>query len=652
MKRALVSGVSGQDGSYLAELLLEKDYEVHGIVRRVAGADGQALARIEPIRDRITLHHGDVQSLSRMYEIVRAVEPDEVYHLAAQSHVQVSFEDAHTTLDTNAAGTLHLLTAVHKLAPRARFYNAATSELFGKVRETPQTELTPFHPRSPYGVSKAAAFYLVQLWREAYGLFACSGILMNHESPRRGRDFVTRKIARGAARIAAGLDTRLVLGNLDARRDWGHAMDYCIGLDVPILTPKGWAFYDEVNVDHEVINFDPVGNRLSRDTVLKKHKIAHAGKWVELSGRGVFIRCTPDHTIYFQQKSKASKGGWSDWKTTTAAEFCAAINRRGTRANYDYRLPHFGDYTAPESDLHSDVEIRLVGYLLTEGCLHGSGHGRGVTASISQSRIANHAVHAAIANDLAAYGLAYHERNRNDGVTEWSFDADSTRRLLSLLDSADVHVMPRWCYGLSRRQAELLFTAMMNCDGCWGSMGYSSSRYLLAVDFQTVAHLAGRRTTGVSQRNDGQYIASVVAERKRYTYVTRATEVVDSDDTEAWCVTTKHGTIVTRERGCISISGNCKAMHLMLQQERPDDYVVATGENHSVREFCQIAFELVGLDYLEYVVTDPAFVRPAEVDALCGDATKARTVLGWKPTYTFKGLVEAMVQAEVIRATG
>ncbi len=226
-KRALITGITGQDGSYLAELLLEKGYEVHGLVRRVAfEAPEHRLFRIAHIQDRITLHAGSLDSYASIFHIVERVRPDEVYHLAAQSFVSYSFEDAFSTLDTNIDGTLHILSSVVQRNPKTRFYFAATSEMFGLVEESPQNERTRFHPRSPYGISKVAGFDLVRNYREAYGLHACCGILFNHESPRRGYEFVTRKITTGVARIRAGKQQKLALGNLEARRDWGFAGDY------------------------------------------------------------------------------------------------------------------------------------------------------------------------------------------------------------------------------------------------------------------------------------------------------------------------------------------------------------------------------------------------------------------------------------------
>ena len=226
-KRALITGITGQDGSYLAEFLLEQGYEVHGMVRRVAlEAPVHRLWRLNHILDRITLHAGSLESFASVFSLLEKLQPDECYHLAAQSFVSYSFEDAFSTLDTNINGTLYLLSTLRDRRMKTRFYFAATSEMFGQTPESPQHENTPFHPRSPYGISKVAGFHLVRNYREAYGLFACAGILFNHESPRRGFEFVSRKISSAVARIRAGRETHVRLGNLEAKRDWGFAGDY------------------------------------------------------------------------------------------------------------------------------------------------------------------------------------------------------------------------------------------------------------------------------------------------------------------------------------------------------------------------------------------------------------------------------------------
>ena len=226
-KRVLITGITGQDGSYLAELLLKKNYKVHGIVRRVALEDKtHRLWRIKNILKQIDLHSASLESYASIVKIIQKVKPHEIYHLAAQSYVSYSFEDEFSTLNTNINGTHYLLSAIKDFSPKTKFYFAASSEMFGKVRESPQNELTPFHPRSPYGISKVAGYELTRNYREAYNIFACSGILFNHESPRRGFEFVTRKISFAVAKIKLGIQKKLYLGNLESKRDWGHAKDY------------------------------------------------------------------------------------------------------------------------------------------------------------------------------------------------------------------------------------------------------------------------------------------------------------------------------------------------------------------------------------------------------------------------------------------
>ena len=226
MKIALITGITGQDGSYLAELLLEKGYEVHGIVRRASLINTH---RIDHIYDRIKLHYGDLTDSTNLIRVIQTVKPDEIYNLGAQSHVKVSFEIPEYTGQVDALGTLRVLEAVRILGmeDKVRIYQASTSELYGKVQEIPQNEKTPFYPRSPYGCAKIYGYWITKNYREAYGLYACTGILFNHESPRRGETFVTRKITMGLKAISEGKQNVVYLGNLDAKRDWGHAKDYC-----------------------------------------------------------------------------------------------------------------------------------------------------------------------------------------------------------------------------------------------------------------------------------------------------------------------------------------------------------------------------------------------------------------------------------------
>ena len=238
-KRALITGITGQDCSYLAEYLLGLGYEVHGIVRRVALEDPEhRFSRISHLLDRIQLHAASLESYPSIFRVVSNHDVDECYHLAAQSFVAESFSDGFSTMNVNINGTHYILAALSELRPRCRFYFAGSSEMFGKVRETPQRETTPFYPRSPYGISKVAGFELTRNYREAYSMFCASGLLFNHEGPRRGFEFVTRKITNTAARIKLGLASELRLGNLDAKRDWGHAADYVRAMHLMLQQPQ------------------------------------------------------------------------------------------------------------------------------------------------------------------------------------------------------------------------------------------------------------------------------------------------------------------------------------------------------------------------------------------------------------------------------
>lgn len=276
MKKALITGITGQDGSYLAEFLLQKGYEVHGIVRRVALEDYKhRLWRLKHVYEKLKLHSASLESYASIFKVVEAVRPNECYHLAAQSFVSYSFEDEFSTIDTNINGTLHILSAIKEKAPRCRFYFAASSEMFGNAKETPQNEETPFHPRSPYGISKVAGFQLTQNYREAYNIYALSGILFNHESPRRGFEFVTRKISNAVAEIKLGISKELRVGNLDARRDWGFAGDYVKAMWLMLQENAPEDYVIATGEDHSVREFvesafDHVGLNWKKYTVVDK----------------------------------------------------------------------------------------------------------------------------------------------------------------------------------------------------------------------------------------------------------------------------------------------------------------------------------------------------------------------------------------------
>lgn len=256
MKRALITGITGQDGSYLAELLLSLGYEVHGILRRTsAETREERMPRLAAIRDRINFHSATLESHASLFKVLANTKFDECYHLAAQSFVPESFADSFSTFGINVSGTHYLLESLRDLQPGCKFLFAASSEMFGKVRETPQNENTPFHPRSPYGISKVTGYELTRNYRESYGMFCVSAICFNHESPRRGGEFVTRKISRAAAKISQGLERELLIGNLDAQRDWGHAEDYVRAMQMMLQQPAPEDFVIATGQTHSVREF-------------------------------------------------------------------------------------------------------------------------------------------------------------------------------------------------------------------------------------------------------------------------------------------------------------------------------------------------------------------------------------------------------------
>lgn len=315
MKVALISGITGQDGSYLAELLLEKGYTVHGIVRRVSIFNTERIDHLIG-RERFELHHGDITDSSNINKLMSTIQPDEIYNLAAQSHVQVSFEVPEYTGQVDAMGTLRILDAMKNYCPNARFYQASTSELYGKVQEIPQTEKTPFYPRSPYAVAKIYSFWIVKNFREAYDLYACNGILFNHESERRGKTFVTRKITIGLAEVAQGKRKTLVLGNLDSKRDWGYAKEYVEAMWLMLQQEKAEDFVIATGKTYTVREFvEKAATYVGFDIVWQGHGVEEIGidrstgkKVVEISPR--YFRPTEVDLLIGDATKAKEQLGW------------------------------------------------------------------------------------------------------------------------------------------------------------------------------------------------------------------------------------------------------------------------------------------------------------------------------------------------------
>jgi GDPmannose 4,6-dehydratase len=300
MKKALITGITGQDGSYLAELLLEKGYEVHGVIRRSSSFNTQRIDHIfqdpHTPNQKLFMHFGDLSDASNLSRLIEKIQPDEIYHLAAQSHVRVSFDIPEYTGDVTGLGTLRILDAIRESGVKTKFYQASSSEMFGLVQHVPQTEETPFYPRSPYGVAKVYGYWITKNYRESYDLFACNGILFNHESPRRGETFVTRKVSRGLARIKLGLDETLYMGNLDAKRDWGYAKDYVEGMWMMLQQEKPDDYVLATNETHTVREFIEVASkRLGFDLEWQGKDVDEVG--IDRNTGKIIIKIDP---VYFR----------------------------------------------------------------------------------------------------------------------------------------------------------------------------------------------------------------------------------------------------------------------------------------------------------------------------------------------------------------
>ena len=687
MKVAFITGITGQDGSYLAELLLDKGYFVWGLIRRASNINTQRINHLFENK-KLQLRYGDLTDGCNLLKIVHEIkdfvknpyernidteektmiDPDdenriEIYNLGAMSHVKVSFDMPEYTSNADGLGTLRLLEVIRAVGIEdiTRFYQAGTSELYGKVVETPQTETTPFYPRSPYGVAKLYGYWITKNYREAYGMYCCNGILFNHESLRRGPTFVTRKITRGLGMILRGEREHLVMGNLDSIRDWGHAKDYCIDLDTKILTINGYKLRNELNINDKIINYNLKENKWENDIIDDIYDIEYKGNMYLFEGNGFNFRCSENHIIYYQRKTIKSKN-WGNLKKNTAKELFEQYENIKLRARYNYRYPGFiGGYKSDNDDYISNEMLTLIGYILTEGNLFKSKKiGGGLLLSVSQSKKKYFNELKAVIDNI---GLKYNLREREDLVCEFKFNAESRDVILDYFDSFDIHILPKKFYNLSSEKAKILFNSMMNADGCWSSLQYISSRFKLADDFSHIANLAGYRTK-INKRKSGEYCVQIFSHAKKsvFQYVTNIKKEYTEEN--IWCVKTKNnGTIITKKpyMNGIFISGNCNGMYLMLQQDEPDDYVLATNETHTVREFVEKTFALKGFEIKwkgegvdeigydkksgrELIFIDEKYFRPTEVDLLHGDPTKAEQKLEWKRSYSFDMLVREMVE--------
>lgn len=641
MKKIFLTGISGQDGSYLAEHHLELGNEVFGMVRRNSVSENQQ-SRIEHIKEKLNLFYGDLTDQTSLEKILTEVKPDEIYNLAAQSHVRISFDIPQYTIQSNSLGVINLLEAYKRICPKANFYQASSSEMFGLTVEEDgfQRETTIMNPVSPYGCSKVLSYNLVRHYRRAYGLKASNGILFNHESPRRSSNFVTSKVVKSACEIKLGLRDKLELGNMDSFRDWGHSKDYCIDLDTQILTTDGYKYRHEININDEIITYNINENKWELDYIEKIYDVEHIGKMYNFLGNGINFRCSPNHRIFYQQKSKNSKN-WNVWKETTAKEMFEKLASLKLREKYNFRFPGFSGFDKEDFNITDDMLV-LIGYLVTEGCLSKSKIiGGGTSLSVSQS---SKKYLDDLLKCLKKLNLTYNRKIREDGVNEFIFSADSRDIILEYFENFDIHELPNYIYKLSNRQLNILYKTMMNCDGCWSSMSYTSSRKKLAEQFYDIVNLCGYRASIKKRKLLNIYNVTIFSKAKKSicNYITDVYE--ENVNENIWCIETKKNkTIITKGKEGRFISGNCKAMTMINNHTIPDDFVISTMETHSVRGMCDVVFKYLNLNYQDYVIQNPKYLRPEELPYLKGDSTKARNTFGWKPSYTFEELMHEMV---------
>jgi GDPmannose 4,6-dehydratase len=663
-KRALITGITGQDGSYLADLLVEKGYDVHGMVRR---ASTETFQRLEHIRDRITLHTGDLLDQRSLGDVMRAVEPDEIYNLAAMSFVAASWTQPVLTADFTGVGVTRMLEAMREAAPAARFYQASSSEMFGKVREVPQTEETPFYPRSPYGVAKAYGHFITVNYRESYDLFACSGILFNHECISSSTPLVVREDGVLAVKTAADLVPLLRKGR-----------------SVQSFEPKGLL---EIWGENE-------WTAVTGITATRRRRTDPDHEVLSIQARGGTVEVTAHHTMLDSDGDEVKA---CDVEVDDELLLCE-------------ELPEAPVWTAVTDEL-----AELLGLLAADGYIERDGRHICFTNNDPELRLR---VARLWSKTFLGSGHEW------DGRSGWDPDAKVGKLNLSGAPSLAPWLREQLYTRTGHKQVPPI---ILNCDaptqekfleGYYAGDGLKKGKgqsiktnsavlaqgLLCMYDFMDqpasvyVEHRAGKvyyqlnlaAPIPVGGRLQGAHL------RKPPQEVRRIVPAVVDDDEWVFDLETESGVFcagvgrllvhnsprrglefVTRKvtHGAAAIKlglndslalGNLdakrdwgfaldyvEAMWLMLQQDEPDDFVIATGEAHSVRELVDISFQHVGLDPDEYVKLDPRFLRPAEVDHLIGDYTKAREKLGWEPRTSFEELVRLMVEADLeLLATG
>lgn len=661
-KKALISGVTGQDGSYLAELLLAKGYEVHGIIRRASTFN---TARIDHIfQDLHTraksffLHYGDLADANTIRKLIQKIEPDEIYNLGAQSHVRVSFDIPEYTVNITGLGTLRILEAIKDYGEsggkkKIRFYQASSSELFGST-PPPQNELTLFHPRSPYACAKAFAYYTTINYREAYGLFAVNGIMFNHESERRGETFVTRKITRGIARIIAGLDKKLYLGNLDAKRDWG----YCYDEDTEVLTKDGWKLFKNLNKKDTVAT-------LNKDQYIEYHKPSkiirkkYKGKMLLLQNRHLDLLVTPNHNLYVKHNNKDA------YELLPAATVFNSINEwkfkkdalwKGKKTNF-FILPSIIKYKSkrrePIKKLNISDWLEFLGWYISEGSF-GSGKKGDYRIGVSQS-IKKESYRLEIKRCFEKLGFDYHENKAEFRINDkqlWDylkqFGKARNKHAPLFIKELMPSLIMSFLNSLFKGDGNGVIDADKNCNF------YTSSKKLVDDVQELLLKCGFSGNIKIHKNRESSYRINIISKYNTPSFKGNDNPIIKYVDysNRIYCCTVKNHVLYVRRNGKGYWCGNSpeymEAAWLMLQQPKAGDFVIGTGESHSVREFVTEAFKVAGIaDWKKFVEFDKRYLRPTEVNDLYADTKKATRVLKWKPKTNFKQLVKIMVEHDL-----
>ncbi len=645
MKRALITGLTGQDGSYLAELLLDKGYEVHGLVRRTATPSTE---RIEHILDRINLIVGDMSDQTSLIDAVAKAQPDEVYNLAAQSFVGDSWTVPLNTGDVDGLGVARLLEAIRREKPDARFYQASSSEMYGKVHAVPQTEETPFHPRSPYGVAKVYGYYITLNYRESFGMHASNGILFNHESPRRGLEFVTRKITDAVARIKLGVQTELRLGNLDAKRDWGFAGDYVEMMWLMLQQDEPGDYVVATGETHTVREFCEIA--FSRVGLAYEDYVVVDPRFVRPAEVDLLLGDAD------QGEERLGLGAQGDLRGTCRDDGRRRHGARRARSGVSERGPM--TKRALITGVAGQDGTYLSELLLGKGYqvygIVGPYPGRFLEwAKQYEGRL--FPIDADLTNMESL--LAAVETARPDEVYNFAAQSsvgDSWTEAIATTEVNAVGVL-RLLEALHELAPQARFFQASSAEmfGNAAEMPQSETTPLrprspYAASKTYAFHIVGSFRDSYQMHASNGIMFNHESPLRGLQFVTR--KITDG------VARIKHGLAETIALGNLDAKRDwgfagdyVEAMWLMLQQDAPDDYVVATGEVHTVRDFCEAAFAHVGLDYEKHVVVDERFFRPVDVHVLYGDPSKAKAVLGWEPKVGFGQLVQMMVDADMER---